>query len=369
MDTRFPRPVLIVVMLACASCSSIEKKREMNADVTTDLKAYEIRNKNGVSAQVINFGGRIVSLKVPDANGGMTDVVLGFDSLHQYTEPNPYFGSLIGRYGNRIARGRFQLEGVNYQLATNNGANSLHGGPGGFHNVFWKVTVANDHKIALHYQSDDGEEGYPGRLDVAVTYELTDDNALRIDYSAFTDKTTIVNLTQHSYFNLAGTGDILNHQVVIHADRYTPVDSTLIPTGEVRPVAGTPFDFRQPHAIGERIQSDDQQIKFGKGYDHNWVLNKKPGESEPTLAARVSDPDSGRVMEVWTTEPGLQFYSGNFLDGSLTGKGGKPARYRSGFCMETQHFPDSPNHPEFPTVILNPGEQYRQTTIYKFLLR
>ena len=329
------------------------------------VKTFTLTNKSGMRMVVTNFGGKIMSLWVPDRNGQLGDVVLGYDSAKQYVGGNPFFGAAIGRYGNRIAKGKFSLDGKEYTLAINNPPNALHGGPGGFHNVYW-LDSASSNSITLTYLSKDGEEGYPGNLSARITYTLTDDNELRIDYSATTDKPTVVNLTQHSYFNLAGAGnpEIGTHEIMIDADRYLAVDSGLIPVG-IRKVDGTPFDFRKPRMIGKFIGADDEQIKLGKGYDHNWILNKKPGSF--ALAARVSEPTSGRIMEVWTTEPGLQFYSGNFLNGSEVGKDGKRYPYRSGFCLETQHFPDSPNHPEYPSTVLRPGETYSQRTVYKFL--
>jgi aldose 1-epimerase len=330
---------------------------------------YTLRNKNGVEAEITNYGGIVVSLKTPDKKGQMADVVLGFDTLDGYLGEHPYFGAIIGRYGNRIGKGRFKIDGKEYKLAVNNGANHLHGGVKGFDKVVWHAqeTAGGEPALELHYVSKDGEEGYPGKLSVAVRYTLTNANELKIDYTAATDKATVVNLTNHSYFNLKGQGegDVLGHEVTILANRFTPVDEGLIPTGELRPVAGTPFDFTNPTAIGARIDAEDQQIKFGKGYDHNYVLNNSGGSL--ALAARVKEPASGRAMEVWTTEPGVQFYTGNFLDGKLTGKGGKAYQRRFGFCMETQHFPDSPNRPAFPSVVLKPGAEYKTTTVYKFM--
>jgi aldose 1-epimerase len=333
------------------------------------LKAFELANANGMKMKVTNFGGRIVALWVPDKNGNRANVVLGYNSLEEYLHGNPYFGAQIGRYGNRIAKGKFTLDGKTHQLARNNGENALHGGPRGFHNVPWEVTkiTMNDHDaLELTYFSSDGEEGYPGNFHVKVHYQLTDDNALTIDYKATTDAPTIVNLTHHSFFNLAGEGNesILDHRLMINANRFTPVGEGLIPTGELKEVKGTPFDFTSPHPIGARIDDKDQQLLLGKGYDHNWVLDKEDGSL--TLAARLSEPQSGRVMEVWTTEPGLQFYSGNFLDDSDKGFGGKPYPLRSALCLEAQHFPDSPNHKNFPSTILKPGEVYSQKTIYRF---
>ena len=340
---------------------------------TKDGKAVEIytlTNTRGSEATIITYGGAVVSLKVPDKKGELGDIVLGFDSIADYEKHSAFFGPLIGRYGNRIARGKFTLEGKEYLLATNNGENHLHGGIKGFDKVIWTAkpsTDKNGANLELTYLSADGEEGYPGNLNIQVVYTLTEDNKLRIVYSATTDKSTVVNLTHHSYFNLAGGGEILDHRLLLNADRYTPTDKGSIPTGVVSKVAGTPFDFTNETAIGSRIGQDNEQLKFGRGYDHNWVLTRKGNGIE--LAARVYEPTSGRVMEVLTTEPGIQFYSGNFLDGSLLGKGGKQYPYRSGFCLETQHFPDSPNHLNFPTTVLRPGQKYSQTTIYAFSVR
>jgi aldose 1-epimerase len=338
-----------------------------------EILLYVLTNKEGLEAAVSNFGGDLVSLKVPDRSGKLGDIVLGYDTLDGYVNDKNFFGGTIGRYGNRIAQGKFSVNGVTYTLVRNNGENHLHGGSIGFNKVIWQakeVSSKEGPSLQLNYLSKDGEEGYPGNLSVQVTYTLTDGNALRIDYQATTDKDTVVNLTNHSYFNLSGNaaGDILEHQLVISADQYTPVDAGLIPTGELRAVQGTPFDFRKLTAIGARIEQGDEQLKLGKGYDHNWVLNreKKRGLA---LAARVSDAKSGRQMEVWTTEPGIQFYSGNFLDGTVHGKGGQIYAHRSGFCLETQHFPDSPNHPKFPSTVLKPGAQYQTTTIYKFSVK
>jgi aldose 1-epimerase len=324
-----------------------------------------------MEARIMTYGGIVVSLKVPDKNGKFGDVVLGYDNLDDYVKNNPFFGALVGRYGNRIAKGKFTLGGKEYTLALNNAPNNLHGGPIGFDKRVWKVAkvdVSQDGpRLELTYLSKDGEEGFPGNLNVTATYTLTDDNGLRVDYTATTDKATLCNLTQHSYFNLAGKGDILNHLVFINADKLTPVDNTLIPTGELKPVAGTPFDFRTATAIGARINADDEQIKFGSGYDHNWVVNKPLGKLG--LMARVTEPTTGRAMEVWSTEPGVQFYTGNFLDGSITGKGGWVYQRRNGFCFEPQHYPDSPNHPQFPSAELKPGQTYQNTIIYKFSIQ
>ena len=331
------------------------------------MSLFTLRNSKGAEALISNYGGIVTSLKVPDRNGTLGDVVLGYDNLADYIKDSPFFGALIGRYGNRIARGKFTLDGKEYTLATNNYPNALHGGIKGFDKVVWEssiITGPDGASLKLTYLSKDGEEGYPGNLSVTVVYTVTEENALKVEYSATTDKDTVVNLTQHSYFNLAGKDLILDHVVMIPADKFTPVDSTLIPTGELKPVDGTPFDFRTPTPIGARINQDDEQLKFGKGYDHNWVINKPIGQLG--LMARVSEPTSGRVMEVISSEPGLQFYSGNFLDGTLKGKGGWVYKFRSAIAMEPQHFPDSPNKPQFPSVVLKPGQTYHNTIIYKF---
>ena len=331
------------------------------------VEVFTLKNASGMEVKAIGYGGIITSLRVPDRNGKLDDVVLGFDRLDDYLKDHPFFGAIIGRFGNRIARGQFTLDGQTYKLATNNGPNHLHGGNKGFDKVVWAVEpVPGQNALRFSRTSPDGEEGYPGNLRVQVTYTLTEKNELQVDYLATTDKATPVNLTQHSYFNLAGqaSGDILGHQLMLNADRYTPVSDTLIPTGELAPVAGTPFDFRQATAIGARINNEHPQIKNGQGYDHNWVLNRKgPGLQ---LAARVVEPTTGRTLEVATTEPGIQFYSGNFLDGKLTGKGGAVYKHRTGFCLETQHFPDSPNQPTFPSTILKPGQEYRSRTVFTF---
>jgi aldose 1-epimerase len=335
--------------------------------IVVDL--YTLTNAQGVRAKIITYGGIITSLEVPDKAGKLGDVVLGYDTLDPYVRNNPYFGAIIGRYGNRIAKGKFSLSGNGYTLAQNDGENHLHGGIKGFDKVVWKaepVKSKDSVGLRLTYLSKDGEEGYPGNLSSTVIYALTNKNELRIEYTATTDKDTIVNLTHHSYFNLAGAGSptILEHEMWINADRFTPIDKGLIPTGELRSVKNTPMDFTQPNAIGKRIDQKDDQLEYGRGYDHNWVLNKK-GQTL-TLAARVNEPVTGRIMEVHTTEPGLQFYSGNFLDGRVKGKGDKTYARRSGFCLEAQHFPDSPNKPDFPSVMLRPGQKYTQTTVYKF---
>ena len=329
-------------------------------------ESFTLRNANGIEVTAIAYGGIITSLKTPDRSGRPGDIVLGFDSLDGYLKEHPYFGAIVGRYGNRIAGGRFTLDGQTYTLARNNGPNHLHGGIKGFDKVLWTATPITPNTVAFSRTSADGEEGYPGNLKVRVTYTLTDSNELIVEYAATTDKATHVNLTQHSYFNLSAgkSDDILGHELMINAYRYTPVDQTLIPTGEQAPVEGTPFDFRRPVAIGKRIDQDHPQIANGKGYDHNWVLNRTGSGLE--LAARVVDPVSGRTLEVRTTEPGIQFYAGNFLDGTLKGKNGQVYKRRSGFCLETQHFPDSPNQPKFPSTALKPGDEYRSQTVFTF---
>lgn len=334
------------------------------------VELFTLRNSQGVEIQAISYGGTVISLKTPDRNGQLADIALGYDNLQAYLDGSPYFGSIIGRYGNRIGGARFELDGQVYPLAANDGPNHLHGGVKGFDKVVWHGTpFENDTAsgVVFHYSSPDGEEGYPGTLGIQVTYTLTDANEWVVDYQATTDKATPVNLTQHTYFNLAGhdSGDILGHQLTLAADGFTPVDATLIPTGEIAPVEGTPFDFRTPHPIGERIGADHEQIGFGLGYDHNWVLNGTPGHGM-TFAAKVLEPTSGRTLEIFTTEPAIQFYSGNFLDGTLTGKGGAVYNHRNGFCLETQHYPDSPNKPDFPSTILQPGQEYRTTTVFRF---
>jgi aldose 1-epimerase len=335
---------------------------------------FVLTNSKGVEAVVISYGATLVSLKTPDRNGKSADIVLGYDTLDGYEQDKSFFGATIGRYGNRIAGGQFTLNGTVFHMPKNDGPNSLHGGTRGFNKRIWTgVDRSRDDAqvLELSYASQDGEEGYPGTLKVQVTYTLpAEANELRIDYSATTDKDTVVNLTNHSYFNLSGVAsqEILDHQLLLHALEFTPVDSTLIPTGELRAVRGGPFDFTKATAIGARIGQDDEQLKFGKGYDHNWVLERTE-KGGLQVAAEVFEPTSGRVLEVRTTEPGLQFYTGNFLDGTVPGKGGQLYGHHTGFCLETQHFPDSPNHPNFPSTVLRPGQVYRSTTVFRLTTR
>ena len=362
--------LLIVLLVSCAVLAQAQvTKAPFGTADGQSVDLYTLRNVHGVEARITNYGGILVSLKVPDRNGKFDDVVLGFNDLDTYLKGHPYFGALIGRYGNRIAKGRFTLNGVEYKLAVNNGENTLHGGLKGFDKVVWtghELKTKAGPAVALTYLSKDGEEGYPGNLNVRVVYTLTNNDELKIEYSATTDKDTVTNLTHHSYFNLAGegNGDILSQVVTINGSRFVPTDAGSIPTGELRNVKGTPFDFLTAHAIGERINQDEEQLKLGNGYDHTWIVNGRPGVMR--LAATAYDKTSGRTMQVWTTEPGVQFYTGNFLDGTLTGKSGKIYQRRFGFCFETQHYPDSPNHPAFPTTTLKKGATYKSTTIYRF---
>lgn len=382
-------PILLALATSCTGSSEKketseainETSKEMNIvksdfgklEDGTSVSLFTLTNENGVEVKITNYGGIITSLKVPDKEGNLEDVVLGFDTLEGYTseaykEAGPYFGAIIGRYGNRIANAKFTLDGEEYQLAPNNNPNHLHGGVKGYDKVVWEAEeMRTDDGVGLklHYVSEDMEEGYPGTLTVDVVYTLTNDNEIVMDYKATTDKKTIVNLTNHSYFNLnGGKSDILDHEVMINADKFIPVDRTLIPTGEIRDVEGTPFDFTSPTAVGAKIQEDNEQLKYGLGYDHCWVVNGNNGEMR--LAATVYEPNSGRYMEVHSTEPGIQFYSGNFLDGSLTGSRDIVYKHRYGLALETEHFPDAPNQPDFPSVELNPGETYHTQTIYKF---
>jgi aldose 1-epimerase len=333
------------------------------------IELITLTNANGMEVRAMTYGGIILSIKVPDRTGTIADVVLGHDDAAGYFDNAPYFGAIVGRYGNRIARGTFALDGTTYTLATNNGDNHLHGGKTGWDKAMWHAATFDDQRsvgVTLAHSSADGDEGYPGRVDATVTYTLSDANELRVDYGATTDKPTPINLTQHTYFNLAtaGAGTVLNHQLMINADRYTPVDDGLIPTGELAGVEETPFDFRQATAIGARIDQKNTQLERGRGYDHNFVLNRST--EGLGLAARVVEPNTGRTLEVLTTEPGVQFYSGNFLDGTIAGKGGVKYPRRGGFCLETQHFPDSPNHPNFPSTVLRPGQTYKTSTVFRF---
>ena len=364
------------VIWACAPAEVEEQGRRSLETLdygTVDgqaVKLFTLVNDGGAQVSIIEYGGIVVGIQVPDRDGNLGDVVLGYDDLDSYVEDTPYFGAITGRYANRIAGGLFQLDGATYELPVNNAPNSLHGGIKGFDKVVWKgePTEAGD-GVTLTYVSADGEEGYPGRLESKVTYTWTDANELVIDYESATDKPTVINLTNHSYFNLkdGGASTILGHQLMINADRYTPVDETSIPTGELAPLDGTPLDFRESTEIGIRINDEDRQLDFGSGYDHNYVLNASADGI--TLAATVYEPESGRAMDVLTEEPGVQFYSGNFLDGHHVGKGGVAYQRRNGLCLETQHFPDSPNQPEFPSTVLRPGETYATTTVYRFYTR
>jgi len=363
--------VLLVTTMAVSGVqaeanSKMQKQSFGKTDDGQQVDLYTLKNQHGMEAAITNYGGTVVTLKVPDRNGKLDDVVLGYDKLEDYAAGKAYFGAIIGRYANRIAHAQFTLNGTTYTLAKNDGDNHLHGG---FNKRVWTakdVSGSAGQALELTYLSKDGEEGFPGNLSVKVVYTLTDQNELKIDYSATTDKDTVLNLTNHCYFNLAGqgNGDILQHQLTIRADRFTPVDANLIPTGDLRSVKGTPFDFTTATVIGARIDQDDQQLKLGRGYDHNWVLNGDASGSL-TVAAQAYEPRSGRLLEVSTTEPGLQFYTGNFLDG-IQGKQGKVYNRRYAFCLETQHFPDSPNHPNFPSTVLKPGQHYQTTTVYKF---
>jgi aldose 1-epimerase len=331
---------------------------------------FTLTNAHGVEVRAMNYGGIIVSIRVPDRKGQLADIVLGHDTAEGYMPNPPYIGAIVGRYANRVANGTFTLDGKTYTLPKNDGPNTLHGGTTRtFDKVLWDgEALKGKAGVAFSFLSKDGEEGFPGNVKVKVTYTLTDANELEINYEATTDKSTPINLSQHSYFNLAGEGtsDILNHEIMINADRFTPVDKNLIPTGELRPVKGTPFDFTTSTRVGARIDDSYDQIVLGHGYDHNWVINRKSKDDGLVLAARVYEPTTGRVLEVSTTQPGVQFYTGNFLDGTVTGKQGHVYKRRYGLCLETQHFPDSPNHPDFPTTILKPGETFHQKTVFKF---
>jgi len=346
-------------------------KKELFGTLSDGSKVYSytLMNGSGIQAKIINYGAIVVSLLVPDRNSKLADIILGYDSLNGYINDNSFQGAIVGRYGNRIAKGKFKLDGKEYQLTVNSGGNHLHGGTKGFYKALWEaesIESSTDPALKLTYVSKDGDEGYPGTVTMKVTYTLTKDNELKIDYEGTTDKTTILNPTHHSYFNLTGdpTKTILDHELMLVSESITPVNSDLITTGELTKVEGTPFDFRKPEKIGARIDNNDQQIKYGLGYDHNWVLNNY--DKSVRQAATLYDPQSGRFMEVLTDQPGLQFYSGNFLDGSIKGKSGIMYKYRTALCLEAQHYPDSPNKPNFPSVVLKPGEKYKQTTIYKF---
>ena len=351
---------------------SIEKKEYGTTPAGQKVDIYTLKNQKGMEVNIMTYGGIITSLKVPNKAGVSEDVVIGFNNLEQYTKANPYFGALIGRYGNRIAKGKFTLEGKEYSLAINNAPNALHGGPEGFHRVIWTAEEAkggDSATLKLKYLSKDMEEGYPGNLTVFVTYTLNNDNTLDVLYEATTDKTTIVNLTQHSYFNLSAdfTKPILDHQITIDADKLVPVAATLIPTGKLTDVTNTPFDFRKPKAIGAAIEAKDEQLKNGLGYDHCWVLNNQ--DKGERFAASAYDAGSGRLLEVYTDQPGIQFYSGNFLDGTLPMRNGGTYAHRTGFCLETQHYPDSPNQKDFPSTVLKPGENYKTKTTFKFSVK
>jgi aldose 1-epimerase len=382
-QSRYVYMALVLVALTLGSCAQ-KKKGSSTMDVTKSefgktptgeqIDLYTLTNANGLECRIITWGGTCVSLKVPDRNGKLDDIMLGHDTLEGYLSHDtcPYFGALIGRYGNRIGKGKFSIDGTEYTLATNNNdINHLHGGVVGFDQKIWAAQTTKDDKevsLTLTYTSPDGEEGYPGTLKAKVVYSLTSANELRIDYEATTDKATVCNLTNHSYYNLTGEArDILSHELTINADNTTPVDEGLIPTGELAPVAGTPFDFTSSKAIGKDIDANDIQLGYGLGYDHNWVLNKEG--IELSLAAEVYEATTGRVMTIHTTEPAIQFYTGNFLDGTITGKGDKVYKQRYGLCLETQHSPDSPNKPDWPTTILRPGETYKSTTVHTFSIR
>ena len=379
MRCLLPLILFLVALVLFTSCKhtrmNLIKVKEDPFGTTDDgahIDLFTFTNKNGMVMKAINYGAIVTSLMVPDRKGETKDVVLGYDTLKEYVADKSFFGATVGRIGNRIANGKFTLDGVEYKLARNDGENHLHGGIKGFNKRIWVPEIIDRQGIPtlkMTYLSKDGEEGYPGNLSISVSYSLTNDNELRIDYAAETDKPTILNPTHHSYFNLAGVGkgDILDHVLTINADTFTPVREGLIPIGELRDVTGTPLDFRSPKVIGERINDDDEQIELGLGYDHNWVLNDWDGSLR--LAVTLYDSDSGRLMQVFTTEPGMQFYSGNFLDGTISGKEGSVYAYRSALCLEADHFPDSPNQPSFPSVVLRPGEKYTQTTTYRFSVK
>jgi len=372
MDKKLLIAITALTSILTINCAKKEQGSQASVEIFgtlsngTEIKKYTISNSKGLTAEIINYGARVVSLKAPDRTGKIEDIIFGFDDLASYERDNSYQGAIVGRYGNRIRDGKFSLEGKTYQLDINDGKNHLHGGKDGFYRQVWECREADSRSIQLCYISPDGEGGYPGQVEITVIYTITDDNGLKIEYSAKTDKTTILNPTSHCYFNLSGFPEksILDHELMINADYFTPVDAGLIPTGEIRPVVGTPMDFRTVKAIGKDIEADDEQILYGNGYDHNWVLNDYNGQVR--LSATLYEKETGRLMEVLTDQPGLQFYSGNFLDGSMTGKGGVKYNHRTALCLEAQAFPDSPNKPNFPSVVLRPGEEYKQTTIYRF---
>lgn len=378
MKTKSAVFLLLSSALLLISCQSnkdsgmIEKKLFGTMPTGEKIYVYTLKNDSGMQVKIINFGAIVNSITAPDKNGVFADVSTGYDSLDGYINDKSYFGAIVGRYGNRIGKGKFTLDGEEYQLTINDGENHLHGGLKGFDKVIWDAEPSvtdSTQALKLTYHSADGEQGYPGNLTLEVVYTLDNDNELSIDYKATTDKPTIINPTHHSYFNLTGDfkNTILNHKLMLDADYFTPVDKGLITTGELLPVENTPMDFRRPTAIGDRIDADFEQLIFGKGYDHNWVLNNFDGSVRK--AASLYDESSGRYMEVWTDQPGIQFYSGNFLDGTAIGKNGVTYNHRTGLCLETQHYPDSPNKPEFPSVVLKPGGTYTQTTVYKFMVK
>jgi len=366
---------LVAMVFAFSSCNMTAKKNDKVKKETfgsykgKEVSLYTLTNKEGNILKLTDFGARITWIEVPDKAGKKDNVTFGFDTFDGMIKGDPYFGAIVGRYANRVAKGKFTLDGTEYTLALNNVPNSLHGGPGGWHSVVWNSEIVENAEfpsVKFTYKSPDMEEGYPGNMDIEVIYTWNDNNEIAMEYKCTTDKKTVLNITNHAYFNLhgAGNGDILDHQLTINASKFTPVDSTLIPTGELRPVEGTPFDFTTAHTIGERITQPYDQLTLGKGYDHNYVLN-----NINDVAATVYDPTTGRVLEVITDQPGVQFYSGNFLDGTLIGHGGKPFKFRSGLCLETQHYPDSPNQASFPTTVLNPGETFKSKTIYRFSVK
>jgi aldose 1-epimerase len=367
--------IMVAVIVFLSSCNQSAKNKEMNKKVSygtdkgKEVFLFTLTNKAGNVIKLTNFGARITWIEVPDRAGKKDNVTFGYDTFDAMIKGDPYFGSVVGRYANRIAKGKFSLDGTEYSLALNNGPNTLHGGPGGWHSVVWDGEIVEKTEfptVKFTYKSPDMEEGYPGNMDVEVIYTWTDKNEIVMDYKCTTDKKTVLNITNHAYFNLhgAGTGDILDHEMTIKASAFVPVDSTLIPTGELRPVAGTPFDFTTAHTVGERIGENYEQLIYGKGYDHTFVLDNKE-----EVDATVYEPVSGRVLEVITDQPGVQFYCGNFLDGTVIGHGSKPYVFRSGLCLESGHYPDSPNHSEFPATVLNPGETFKSTTIYRFSVK